>query len=181
MKNWTVSRFKRQGDSNHRKRDLNRLLIILKCLGFCKGIRIFEKEIRIAWRRLSYWKLDSNPWKRDSNCLKIFWLLENRFESFKEKFESLENILATGKWIRIAQRGIRIAKVFFHYWKLFWKQGFESLNRGFKSLNPKMHECSRKCQKVFNKHTNSLIIRTYHTEKFNKHECLNIIHINHAK
>ena len=36
-------------------------------------------------------------------------------------------------------------------------------------------------QKVFNKHTISLIIQTYHTERFNKHECLNIININHAK
>ena len=109
LKNWTISHFKRQGDSNPRKRDSNRLLIILKFLGFCKGIRILERKIRIAWRWLSYWKLDSNPWNKDSNRLKMFWLLENRFESLKEGFESLENILALEKWIRIAQRGIRIA------------------------------------------------------------------------
>ena len=102
LKNWTVSCFKRQRDSNPRKRDSNRLLIILKFLGFCKGIRILEKRIWIAWRCFSYWKLDSNR-------LKIFWPLENRFESLEEGFESLENFLATGNRLRILERGIRIA------------------------------------------------------------------------
>ena len=89
--------------------------------------------------------------------------MENRFESLKEGFESLENILVIGKWIRIAQRGIRIAKAFFSLVKTFLEIGIRIAERGFESLNPKMHECTRKCQKVFNKHTISLIIRTYHT------------------
>ena len=50
-----------------------------------KGIRILEKEIRIAYE--------------------IFWdfrLSAKGFESSKEGFESFENILTTGNWIRIA-------------------------------------------------------------------------------
>ena len=130
-------------------------------LGFLQRIRIFERGIRIVWKRFSYWKLDLNPRKRDSNRLNIFWLLENRLELLEEGFESLENILAIGKWIRIAQRGIRIAKAFYHFWKTFREKGFESLNKGFESPNPEMHECTRKCQKMFNNYTNSLIIRTF--------------------
>ena len=83
-KNWTVSRFKRQRDSNLRKRDSNpqkkdsnRLLIILKFLGFLQR--------------------DSNPRKRDSNRLKTIKLLEIGFESLKQGFESPKNVLATGK------------------------------------------------------------------------------------
>ena len=100
--------------------------------------------------------------------------MENGFKSFKEGFESLENILAIGKWIRIAQRGIRIAKAFYHFWKTFREKGFESPNL-------EIHECTRKCKKMLINYTNSLIILTYHTEKFNNHESSNIIHINHAK
>ena len=56
-----------------------------------KGIRIFEKRIRIA-----YWKF----WN--------FRLFAKGFESSKEGFKSLEDNWATGKWIRILEIEIRI-------------------------------------------------------------------------
>ena len=59
------------------KMDSNRLLKILKFLGFLQR--------------------DSNPRKRDSNRLKTIELLENGFESLKHEFESPKNILATRK------------------------------------------------------------------------------------
>ena len=108
----------------------------MKFLGFCKRIRILEREIRIAWRRLSHWKMDSNPWNRDSNRLKIFWLLENRFESSIRWFESPKTVLCTGKRIQISRRGIWIAKAIFQTTNILEK-GFESLKKRFESL---MHQ-----------------------------------------
>ena len=71
-----------------------------------KGIRNLEKVIQIVWKYFSYWKMDSNRSTRDSNRLKIFWLLENGFESLKEGFESL--------------------RYFFTSEKLFWKRDSNS-------------------------------------------------------
>ena len=62
-----------------------------------KGIWIIERVIRIAWKHFSYWKMDSNHSKRDSNRLKIFWLLENGFESLNMGFESLRHFFFTSE------------------------------------------------------------------------------------